>query len=164
MGRLIIIVLLGLPLAEIAAFVAVGGRIGVLATLTLVVLAFAAGLAVLRLQGLATALEVQRAFARDELPARALFDGACRVLAGLLLMLPGFVSDAVAIVLLLAPARDLMFRLVGRQVTAHGHVDLHMRTARRGGVIEGEFEEVDPDRPGAERPPLRRPGEPEDRR
>lgn len=159
MGLLILLGLLALPLAEIAGFVAVGGEIGVLATLGLVLLGFFAGLAVLRLQGLTTALEVRRALARDEVPARALFDGACRVTAGLLLMLPGFVSDAIAILLLLPPLRGLLFGMIARRVAAHGTVELHMRTTGRpprgrSPVIEGEFEEVDPDDPDD------RPGQP----
>lgn len=171
MGRLLIIALLALPLAEIAAFVAIGSEIGVFATLALVLLAFLAGVAVLRLQGIATAIEVQRAIARDELPARALFDAACRVLAGLLLMLPGFVSDAVALLLLLGPIRNGLFRMIARHAAAHGRVDLHIRTAgmrrgRRGTVIEGEFEEVaEPDgaEPGGDGPPPPLPGYREDR-
>lgn len=170
MGRLLIIALLALPLAEIAGFVTVGSEIGVFATLALVLLAFLAGIAVLRLQGIATAIEVQRAIARDELPARALFDAACRVLAGLLLILPGFVSDALALLLLLGPVRDGLFRMIARHATAHGRVDLHIRTTRmrrggRGTVIEGEFEDVtepddgEPDRDG---PPPPLPGYRED--
>ena len=161
MGLLILIGLLGLPLAEIAAFVAVGSRIGVLATLALVVLAFFVGLAVLRLQGLTIALEVRRALARDELPGRTLFDGACRVLAGLLLMLPGFVSDAVAILLLLPPVRDILFRFVARRISAHGAIHVHMSREGRATVIEGEFDEVEDPETGAEPPRL--PGRRDDR-
>lgn len=157
MGLLILFGLIGLPLAEIAAFVAVGGRIGVLATLALVVLTFLAGLVVLRLQGLTMAVEVRQALARDELPGRALFDGACRVLAGLLLMLPGFVSDGIAVLLLLSPVRSLLFGWIARRISAHGSIHVHRSRYGRGTVIEGEYDEVDPEA-AADAPP-RLPGD-----
>ena len=59
MGLLILSGLVGLPLAEVAAFVVVGSRIGVLATLILVVLTFVGSVVVLRLQGLTMAFEVR---------------------------------------------------------------------------------------------------------
>lgn len=149
MRALILLLLFGLPIAEIVGFVEIGGRIGVLATLAWLFLAGLAGVAVIRLQGLATALELRAALARDELPARALFNGACVVAAGLLLLLPGFVSDGFALLLLLPPTRGLLFLMLARRI--RGHVTMNLRGGaggpRRGEgiVIEGEFEEVAPD-------------------
>lgn len=151
MGLMILLVLLGLPIAEIAAFVEIGGEIGVLATLAWIFLAAVAGMVVLRLQGLATALQLQAALARNELPARALFDGACVTIAGLLLLFPGFVSDAIAILLLLSPLRSLLFHLIARRIAAHVSV-MHGGPAgprgsrRQGVVIDGEFSAVEPER------------------
>ena len=162
MRPLILLVLLGLPVSEIVGFVEIGGRIGVLATLAWLFLAAVAGIVVIRLQGLATAMAVRAALARDELPARALFDGACVVLAGLLLLFPGFVSDGLAVLLLLPPLRALLFRLVARRL--RGHVTMGLRRGsggaapRRGGmVIEGELEEVEPPPPQRPRNPPRLP-------
>lgn len=159
MGLLILLLVLGLPIAEIAGFVEIGGRIGVVATLAWVFLAAIAGVTVIRLQGLAIALQVRAALARDELPARALFDGACVTLAGFLLLLPGFVSDAVAVLLLLPPLRGLLFRVIARRVRTHVQVDIRSGRRGRGGVIiEGEFEAVDPE-DRREPPPRRLPPE-----
>ncbi len=147
MGLTILLVVLGLPIAEIAGFVEIGGRIGLLATLSWLFLAAVAGIAVIRLQGLATALRLREALARDELPARALFDGACLAVAGFLLLIPGFVSDAIAILLLLPPLRGLLFRLIAGRIAAHVSMTRAGGPApgRRGVVIEGEFSEVDPE-------------------
>jgi UPF0716 protein FxsA len=158
MGLLILLLILGLPIAEIAGFVEIGGRIGVLATLVWVLLAAVAGVTVIRLQGVATALQVRAALARDELPARALFDGACVVLAGFLLLFPGFVSDAVAVLLLLPPLRGLLFAAIARRVRTHVQVDIRTGQRERGVIIEGEFEAVDPEDP-RETPPRRLPPE-----
>lgn len=146
MGLVILLLVLGLPIAEIAGFVIIGGEIGVLATLAWVLLAAMAGMAVIRLQGVATALQLQAALSRNELPARALFDGACVTIAGMLLLFPGFVSDAVAILLLLPPLRALVFRLIARRVAAHVSVTrAGAPPGRRGVVIEGEYSTVEPD-------------------
>lgn len=148
MGLIILLLVLGLPIAEIAAFVEIGGRIGLLATLVWVFLAAVAGVAVIRLQGLATALQLRAALARNELPARALFEGACVAVAGFLLLIPGFVSDAIAILLLLPPIRGLLFQAAARRIAAHVHMASAGGAARgrQGVVIEGEFTEIDPDR------------------
>jgi UPF0716 protein FxsA len=160
MGLLILFLVLGLPIAEIAGFVEIGGRIGVLATLAWVFLAAVAGVTVIRLQGVATALQVRAALARDELPARALFDGACVTLAGFLLLFPGFVSDAVAVLLLLPPLRGLLFTAIARRVRTHVQVDIRTGPGgrERGVIIEGEFEAVDPE-DARETPPRRLPPE-----
>lgn len=142
MGLVITLIIFGLPVAEIVGFVVIGGRIGVLATLAWVFLAAVLGLTVLRLQGIATALQVREALARDELPGRALFDGACVALAGLFLLIPGFVTDAVAFLLLLPPLRRLLFRLIARHVEADVRVAGHRR---RSVVIDTDYEEVDPE-------------------
>ena len=159
MGLVILVILLGLPVAEIVAFVVIGGEIGVLATLAWVFLAAVAGIVIMRLQGLATALQVRAAMAHGELPAHALLVGACVTVAGLLLLFPGFVSDALAALLLVPPLRDLMFRLLARRFAGHVDVTLHGAAGpasgggpgrrrgapgRRGVIIEGEFEEVQP--------------------
>ena len=80
-----------------------------------------------------------------------MFDGACRVLAGVLLMVPGFVSDAIAILLLLGPVRDLLFGWIERRVAAHGTVHVYRSRYGRGTIIEGEYDEVDPEE--ADEPP-----------
>jgi UPF0716 protein FxsA len=155
MGLVILLLVLGLPIAEIAAFVEIGGEIGVLATLAWVFLAALAGMVVIRLQGLATALQLRVALARNELPARALFDGACVTIAGLLLLFPGFVSDAIAILLLLPPLRGLLFHLIARRISAHisvtrgGAPPPGGQGGGRGVVIDGEFSEAEPQRDDA---------------
>lgn len=150
MGPVILVIVLGLPIAEIAGFVVIGGRIGVLATLAWVILAAALGLGILRLQGMATAFQLRAALSRNEVPGRALFDGACIALAGLLLILPGFVSDALAVPLLVPPLRGALFGLIARQVDTHLRGDMGGTGARargRGVVIDGEYHEIDPDEP-----------------
>src|SRR5262245_35669888 len=122
MRALALLSFLLLPLAEIAVFVCVGSAIGVFATLGLVLLAGIAGIAILRLQGLATLRRVRTALDRGEVPGAALFDGACLVFAGLLLIIPGFLTDAVALLLLIPPLRATLRGWMARR--------LQVKTAR----------------------------------
>lgn len=110
------ILLLFLPLLEIAGFVFVGERIGIAYTLLLVVCSVLAGMAILRRQGFqALARLRQRNMPRD-MPAERFFDTALVLLAGLLLIVPGFVSDAVALVLLVPFIRRFLARRLASRV------------------------------------------------
>jgi UPF0716 protein FxsA len=107
------LLLIGLPLAEIAAFIQVGQWLGLGPTLALVLLAALAGILLIRHQSLATLGDVRAALARNQTPAAELFDGACVLVAGLLLILPGFISDVAALLLLIRPLRRRLLRAFG---------------------------------------------------
>jgi len=148
MGVLLRVAVVALPLLELAVFIKVGAAIGALATILLLIVATIAGVKLVRERGLAILRRCRDALDRGELPAGPLFDDACLVLAGLLLILPGFLSDAVALALLVPAVRQGLFRWLSH------HVDLVVRRAgapfprRPGGggggppVIEGEYHEV----------------------
>jgi UPF0716 protein FxsA len=136
MGLLVLLALLAFPLAEIALLIVVGRAIGVAATLGLLVLAGVIGVGLIRVQGFATLLRVRAALERGEAPTDALFRGACFVAAGLLLILPGFLSDIIALALLaLVPPRNLLKAWLWKRATRRG--------ARGSVIIEGEFRPVE---------------------
>lgn len=109
--RLLLFILL-LPLLEIYVLIQVGGAIGGLFTVLLVILMAILGLLTLRLQGVATAFRARAALARGELPGSALLQGLWFLLAGVLLLIPGFVTDGIALLLFLAPVRRALSRLL----------------------------------------------------
>eukprot|EP01037_Dinobryon_pediforme_P031807 gene31807-36471_t len=88
MPIVILFVVLAWPFLEIAAFIAVGQRIGILATIALTLFASAVGAALLRLQGLAVLRQVQREIGGGLAPAASLGHGALIALAALMLMIP----------------------------------------------------------------------------
>ena len=142
------LLLIGLPLAEIAAFIQVGQWIGLGPTLALVLLSALAGVLVIRHQSLATLTAVRAALARNQVPAAELFDAACVLIAGLLLILPGFISDAAAIVLLIHPLRRAIGRKIGWRGPGRGG------PGPGGPVIAGDYHEiVDPAPSGEPAPP-----------
>lgn len=141
-----------LPLAEIAGFAWVGSHIGVLPTVLLVVLSALVGIGLLKRHGIDTLRRAQDRLDRGEPPVQEAFDGLCLALAGLLLVIPGFISDAAGLLLFLPPVRAWLFRRMNVVVTAttvgvrSGPVDPAGRPGGRAhggpGVIEGEWVEV----------------------
>lgn len=158
LGLILFAALVGVPLAEIGLFIAVGGRIGLWATLALVVLTAVLGAWMLRWQGFAVLARARRQLAADTLPVTEVFEGLCLVIAGALLLTPGFLTDALGAVLLLRPVRLLLYRQLGRRLAVHvrGHGAHGAAKSRTGPVIEGDFEEIDPrpDRPRPEERPV----------
>jgi UPF0716 protein FxsA len=128
-----------LPLAEILVLIAVADQIGIGWTVIALTLSALAGVLVVRVLGAASLAELRAALARREPPAGPLFRGACVLLAGMLLILPGFLSDIVALLLLFPPTRAVLAGTLWRRWRDD-------RARREGGamVIDGEFHEVRP--------------------
>jgi len=99
MPVLILAAFIGVPLLEIAVFIQVGGWLGLWPTLALVVLSAMIGAWELRAQGLATLARARAVIDAGEVPTREIFDGACLLIAGVLLLTPGFVTDALGLLL-----------------------------------------------------------------
>lgn len=134
-----------LVLLEIVFFVLVGSEVGVLGTILLCVLSAGGGIIIVQHQGYATLGRVQMALEQGLLPIDHLFDGLCLLLAGALLIFPGFLSDALAVLLLIPPVRKLIRRFIRRKYASEDAVMMD-----DNGVIEGEFIRVrthDPDLP-----------------
>jgi UPF0716 protein FxsA len=135
----LIVAFLALPLVEIALFILVGGMIGLWPTLGLVVAAVIVGTVVVRAQGARALQRTRQAFDRQGDPSGPLLDGALVVLAGGLLIAPGFLTDAMALALLLPTVRRTMLQWVGARVAARGGA-----RSRGATVIDGTWEEVPP--------------------
>lgn len=159
--RLIPLLLLALPIAEIAVLVLVGSEIGFFATISLILLSILAGTYILRTQGLSELGRVRNSFKNGTLKGTRsvvadMLHSLLKAVAGILLIIPGFLTDAVAILLLLPPVRALIGLWLLKSMTI---VTATAGTERRypgqdGDIIEGEFEEAQPEaRPGGSLPP-----------
>lgn len=93
------------PAIEIYLFITVGGHIGILKTMLLVVATGFAGAYLARLQGLQTMLRVRQSLALGRMPTQELLDALLIFAAGLLLLTPGFLTDAVGLLLLFPECR-----------------------------------------------------------
>ncbi|WP_170334320.1 FxsA family protein [Ruegeria arenilitoris] len=138
------------PIIEIALFIQVGGLIGLWPTLAIVVLTAVLGAALVRTQGRMALANLQRSFAELDDPTEPLAHGAMILLSGVLLLTPGFFTDAVGFALLIPGIRVAVFRYLKSRVTI---TQFQMGTGAqfRSGpapfdddVIDGEFTEVRP--------------------
>jgi UPF0716 protein FxsA len=165
--------LIGLPVLDIATLIFVGKSIGVWPTVGLVVLAAIAGVLLIRAQGFAILSQARKTLRAGRFPAREVFDGASALIGGVLLILPGFLSDVLGLLLLLPPFRGLLLGLIGRRVRRSGHfavwnIEAAAAASPRpgGSIIEGEYQTIEPtgsadttaDDDKAPRTPWRRPG------
>jgi UPF0716 family protein affecting phage T7 exclusion len=105
MAFFLLIAFIAVPIVEIAVFIEVGGRIGVWSTVGVVILTAVMGTALLRQQGLSVLFRIQENLEANRMPVQELFDGVCLVLAGALLLTPGFVTDAIGFLLFVPPFR-----------------------------------------------------------
>jgi UPF0716 protein FxsA len=108
----LVILFVVVPLAELAVIIAVGKTIGVLTTLLLLLLFSLCGAWLAKREGLAAWRRFQLAMAEGRVPTREVADGAMVLLAGALLLVPGFVTDLIGLVLLLPATRALARRWV----------------------------------------------------
>lgn len=118
MAWLVVVGVIALPVIEIALFVKTAQAIGVVATVAAAILAGVVGVALVKRQGLETAMRARSQLDRGELPVGEVFDGLCLAAAGLLLLLPGFFTDILALLLLLPPVRAALRAWLGRHVKA----------------------------------------------
>ncbi len=139
------------PLVEIAVFIEIGGFIGLWPTLFVVIATAAAGTWLLRSQGWGVMNRARATLAGGEFPAREVFDGACILVAGALLLTPGFVTDAAGLLLFVPTVRAYIGRVMLRYLMSRGNVDVRMygggdrrqgNRDRDSGIIEGEYHEV----------------------
>ncbi|WP_306030407.1 FxsA family protein [Stappia sp. MMSF_3263] len=114
LGLILLLTLIGLPLIEIAVFVEVGSEIGAVPTILLTVLTALAGTVMLRMQGLSLLTRMRTEMDRGEVPGEDIVQGALIVVASFLLLVPGFVTDAVGIALFIPPLRAVIARAVVR--------------------------------------------------
>src|SRR6187200_2213651 len=102
---LLLLLFILVPIVEIAVIIQVGSWIGVLPTIALLLGVSIAGALLVKHQGLAVLHRVARDREEGQWPGQALVDGALILVAGVLLLVPGFVTDIVGLALLAPPVR-----------------------------------------------------------
>lgn len=160
-GRILLIAFIVMPIIEIAVLIEVGGLFGLWPTLALIILTAMAGTWMLRQQGFAVLSRAQTQLERGSIPLVEVFEGFCLVIAGALLLTPGFVTDAIGGGLLLPPIRAWLYRRLGHLLQAsvsYNETGVHGRSpgaqpqpgggprpGAPGPVVEGDYRTVEPD-------------------
>jgi UPF0716 protein FxsA len=154
MFPLIPFALLAVPILEIAVFIIVGQYIGVLATLAMIFVTAVIGSILLRVQGFGLLREIQKIVDDGGVPGRELVHGVMILLAGVLLLTPGFVTDTIGFLLFIPPLRDVAWRFLRSRVVVHGSFtrqewkENRKRDPRTIDLDENDFSEnANPDSP-----------------
>lgn len=108
LGPFLLVAFIVVPIVEIALFVAIGDRLGLLTTLTIVVATAIVGSALVSRQGSGAISQIQLAMSQGQIPGRELAHGAMILVAAVLLITPGFLTDIVGFLLLVPGIRELI--------------------------------------------------------
>ena len=141
------LILVGVPVIEIGLFIQLGGFLGLWPTLAIVVATALIGSMLLRTQGLSTLEELKRTAETGQSPAGPMANGALILVAGLLLLTPGFFTDSVGFLLMIPPVRTVLIKWIA----ARAQMKIYASAANSQqppDVIDGEFEIIDDDEPG----------------
>ena len=143
-----------IPMLEIAAFIQVGSLIGLWPTLLGIVLTAIIGAVLVRQQGFKALNEAREQSARQEVPVTPVIHGVFILIAGLLLLTPGFVTDSIGFLFLVPPVRLAIAGKVWRWIRENmdiqvvqpgGHADDRYRPSGDGPIIDGEAEDLTAD-------------------
>jgi len=137
-----------MPIAEMAVLIQVGSMIGVFNTIGFVLLTAFAGAWLLRQQGLATLLKANQRLNSGELPAKEVAEGLILAVGGVLLLTPGFITDAIGFLCLVPFTRHWLAAQALKRMVVSGQSGFYFRAGsgpnpfgrdEDGDIIEGEY-------------------------
>ncbi|TWP53673.1 FxsA family protein [Lentzea tibetensis] len=141
----VFVLLLAGVVAEIAVLIAVGQAIGVLWTLLLLILGTVVGVQLMRREGSRTMVAFTEALRTRRVPHQEMADGVLIAAAGVLIMVPGFVSDVAALFLLFPPTRRLISHRMAIRAEAQAlRFEHERRFGATPGVVDGEVVSEEP--------------------
>jgi len=139
--RILIILLVTVPLLELALLIQVGSPLGILPTVLLCIFTAVLGATLIRIQGLQTLQRVQSKLDQKEIPAVDLIGGLILLIAGVLLLTPGFFTDFLGFLCLIPKLRETVARRIIMHLVANSERGQDNHTV----IVEGEFwEEEEP--------------------
>ena len=133
-----LILILGIPIIEIYLFIKVGSEIGALNTILLILTTAVVGIWYARYEGFNTLRSGMSQLVKNELPLYEIVSGAAIAFAALLLILPGFATDIVGILLVFPLTRKIILSKYSKKYSSN-----KKNNQKNKNYIEGEFEDID---------------------
>jgi UPF0716 protein FxsA len=130
---LALLVIILVPVAELIVFFKVAGAFGWLEALSALVLISFLGAWLVRRQGISIVMRIQRELSQGTVPTKSVVDGLLLLVAGVLMLTPGFITDAAGIILLFPPTRIAVRSLLIRRYRSR--LDFYQSAARRPGRL-----------------------------
>ena len=132
----LLLAIIGIPAIEIYLFIKVGSQIGAFNTILLIFITAFFGVFYVRYEGFNTLKSGMSQMVRNELPVYEIISGAALAFAALLLILPGFATDLIGLLIIFPPTRKLIFRKVSTK---------QKRNNIKQDFINGEYEDIEDD-------------------
>lgn len=147
-GLLILLLIIALPLLEIALLIKVGAMIGVWPTLLIILATGIVGLTVFQQQGVGVARRAYDRMQSGEPPLEPMIESGLLAFAGGCLIAPGLITDAIGLVLLIPPVRQSIARMIARRgdffaVHIHRETGFPGRGGGENATIDGSFERLE---------------------
>ena len=132
----VLLLLIGIPLLEIYLFIKIGSQIGAFNTISLIFITAFLGIIYARYEGFNTLKSGMSQIVKNEMPIYEIISGAALAFAAFLLILPGFATDILGILIIFPPTRKLLLKKVSTKYSGN---------KKKQDFIEGEFEDIDED-------------------
>ena len=133
-----ILLIIGIPLIEIYLFIKVGSQIGALNTILLIATTAVVGIWYARYEGFNTLRSGMSQLIKNELPLYEIVSGAAIAFAALLLILPGFATDIIGILLIFPVTRKIILSKYSKKNNSNKKSNI-----REKNYIEGEYEDIE---------------------
>tara|TARA_B110000967_G_C18768900_1_gene501995 strand:- start:654 stop:1076 length:423 start_codon:yes stop_codon:yes gene_type:complete len=130
----LLLAIIAIPIIEIYLFIKVGSQLGALNTILLIFITAFFGIIYARYEGFNTLRSGMSQIIKNELPVYEIISGAALAFAALLLILPGFATDLLGLLIVFPPTRKLIFRKVSIKQTSNN---------KKSDYINGEYEDID---------------------
>jgi len=125
---------LGIPIIEIYLFIKVGSQIGAFNTISLIFITAFLGVIYAKYEGFNTLRSGVSQIVKNELPVYEIISGAALAIAALLLILPGFATDMLGLLIIFPPTRKLILKKISNKKS---------QTSQKQDFINGEYEDID---------------------
>ena len=131
-----IFLILGIPLIEIYLFIKVGSEIGALNTILLILTTAVVGIWYARYEGFNTLRSGMSQLVKNEVPLYEIVSGAAIAFAALLLILPGFATDIIGILLVFPVTRKIILKKYSKNYSSK-------KKPKKNNLVEGEYEDIE---------------------
>ncbi|SDR26117.1 FxsA family protein [Pseudovibrio sp. Tun.PSC04-5.I4] len=135
LGFILLICFILVPTIEIYLFIEVGSVIGAIPTILLTVASAAAGSYMLRQQGVSLLMRMRGEMDAGRVPSHELMHGAMIVFAGVMLLIPGFFTDAIGLLLFIPPVREAIGNYLSRRVKVQ-NLNVNPGYRRKDGTVD----------------------------
>jgi len=142
MAFILLAIFILIPIIEIAFIIEVGGFLGFWMTIGLILLTAVIGSYLIRLQGIGVIRRLQNQLGRQEPPVQEIVDGAALVLAGVMLLTPGFFTDMVGFLLLIPPLRQILGRAIKMKMSSFNAASDKGSYHSKDTIIDLEAEDI----------------------